>query len=206
MTPKIFPRTAADTVRLSISVTFADSVSCFAIPGPLSAARNGNGNFRYFFSVSGKILGLVDPQQKFVRRKNLKIFRDFFSKNCHVRSPRRSLPSLVISYYCVKWSADVRFHYSANKRLHRHLSRARCVKYRAKRKRTSHSSRVFKACLGVLLFAAMLEGQALNQFVFVVLVDPDVPKCDAYICMIEDLFQCHGVVRLLVHMIAERLS
>jgi len=85
------------------------------------------------------------------------------------------------------------------------LSRARCVKYRAKRKRTSHSSRVFKACLGVLLFAAMLEGQALNQFVFVVLVDPDVPKCDAYVCMIEDLFQCHGVVCLLVHMIAERL-
>lgn len=51
----------------------------------------------------------------------------------------------------------------------------------------------------------MLEGQALNQFVFVVLVDPDVPKCDAYVCMIEDLFQCHGVVCLLVHMIAERL-
>lgn len=75
-----------------------------------------------------------------------------------------------------------------------------------KRKRTSHSSRVFKACLGVLLFAAMLEGQALNQFVFVVLVDPDVPKCDAYVCMVEDLFQCHGVVCLLVHMIAERLS
>ena len=74
-----------------------------------------------------------------------------------------------------------------------------------KRKRTSHSSRVFKACLGVLLFAAMLEGQALNQFVFVVLVDPDVPKCDAYVCMIEDLFQCHGVMCLLVHMIAERL-
>lgn len=75
-----------------------------------------------------------------------------------------------------------------------------------KEKRTSHSSRVFKACLGVLLFAAMLEGQALNQFVFVVLVDPDVPKCDAYVCMVEDLFQCHGVVCLLVHMIAERLS
>lgn len=74
-----------------------------------------------------------------------------------------------------------------------------------KEKRTSHSSRVFKACLGVLLFAAMLEGQALNQFVFVVLVDPDVPKCNAYVCMVEDLFQCHGVVCLLVHMIAKRL-
>lgn len=85
------------------------------------------------------------------------------------------------------------------------MSRARCVKYRAKRKRTSHSSRVFWACLGVLLFAAMLEGQALNQFVFVVLVDTNVPECDAYVCVIEDLFQCHGVVRLLIHMIAERL-
>ena len=85
------------------------------------------------------------------------------------------------------------------------MSRARCVKYRAKRKRTSHSSRVFGACVGVLLFAAMLEGQALNQFVFIVLVDPNVPKRDAYVRMIEDLFQCHGVVCLLVHMIAERL-
>ncbi len=55
------------------------------------------------------------------------------------------------------------------------------------------------------LFAAMLEGQALNQFVFVVLIDTNVPECDAYVCVIEDLFQCHGVVRLLVHMIAERL-
>lgn len=85
------------------------------------------------------------------------------------------------------------------------MSLARCVKYRAKRKRTSHSSRVFKACVGVLLFAAMLEGQALNQFVFVVLVDTNVPECDAYVCVVEDLFQCHGVVCLLVHMIAERL-
>lgn len=65
--------------------------------------------------------------------------------------------------------------------------------------------RASSRCLGVLLFAAMLEGQALNQFVFVVLVDPDVPKCNAYVCMVEDLFQCHGVVCLLVHMIAERL-
>ena len=87
----------------------------------------------------------------------------------------------------------------------RWTSHARCVKYRVKRKRTSHSSRVFKACLGVLLFAAMLEGQALNQFVFVVLIDTNVPECNAYVCVIEDLFQCHGVVRLLVHMIAERL-
>lgn len=96
----MFPRTAADTVRLSISVTFADSVSCFAIPGPLSAARNGNGNFRYFFSVSGKILGLVDPQQNFVRRKNLKFFREFFSKNRHGRG-RSVGRSPLLSYLTI---------------------------------------------------------------------------------------------------------
>lgn len=95
----MFPRTAADTVRLSISVTLADSVSCFAIPGPLSAARNGNGNFRYFFSVSGKILGLVDPQQNFVRRKNLKFFREFFQKT--VMAGRSVGRSPLLSYLTI---------------------------------------------------------------------------------------------------------
>ena len=51
-----------------------------------------------------------------------------------------------------------------------------------------------------------LKGQALNQLIFIILIDSNIPKCDRYIRVIKYLFQCHGVVRLLVHMIAECFS
>lgn len=52
----------------------------------------------------------------------------------------------------------------------------------------------------------MLKGQALNQLIFVVLVDTNVSKGDTYVCMVEYLHQCNRVVCLLVHVIAECLS
>ncbi len=42
----------------------------------------------------------------------------------------------------------------------------------------------------------MLKGQALNQLIFVVLVDTNVSKGDAYVCVVEYLHQCNRVVCL----------
>ena len=56
------------------------------------------------------------------------------------------------------------------------------------------------------LALAMLKGQALNQLIFVVLVDTNVSKGDAYVCVVEYLHQCNRVMCLLVHVIAECLS
>jgi hypothetical protein len=68
----------------------------------------------------------------------------------------------------------------------------------------AHSGRIVGRSL-LLLLVGVLECQALNQLIFIVLVDTNVSKCYAYISMIKYFFQRHRVVCLLVHVIAEGL-
>ena len=70
------------------------------------------------------------------------------------------------------------------------------VKQRIERKSTSH----------FLLFpAALLKAQPHDGFVLIVLIDPDVAQRLTQMGMVEYILNRDGIMRLLVHMIAERL-